>query len=123
MKKIVFLFIVIVATLAIALAANAQGGPAVVVDDFGCGGFVPNGNTATGFPALAFLGTTESHAVLTSSGNQILTCHFDHNVDLQSATQGRGFTCGTVFGVTTNTRMVATPGGKATLVCKINGSN
>lgn len=100
-----------------------QAEPAMVIDDFGCGGFVPNGDTENGFPALGFVSTTESHAVKSSSGNQILTCHFNHNVALEKATAGRGFLCGTAFGITDDTQMIATPGGKATLVCKVNGSD
>ena len=99
-----------------------QAEPAVVVDEFGCGGFVP-GDTPTGFPALAFLFTTESRALLTKSGVSILTCHFDHAVVLPHATGSQGFLCGTVFGLTNDTKMLATPGGKATLVCKINGED
>ena len=102
---------------------DVQAEPAVVVDDFGCGGFVPNSDTPSGFPALAFLFTTESHANLTKSGVTILTCHFDHVVDLPHATGARGFLCGTVFKLTTDTQMIATPGGKATLVCKVNGQD
>ena len=106
------------------ISYDAQAEPAVVVDDFGCSGFVPNGETETGFPALAGLFTnTESNSNLTKSGVTILTCHFDHGVDLPHATGGRGFLCGTVFGVTDDTKMIATPGGRATLVCKINGGD
>ncbi len=102
---------------------EVQAEPAVVVDDFGCGVFVPNADTETGFPALANLFTTESHAVLTKSGVNILTCHFDHAVDLPHATAARGFLCGTFLGLTDDTKMFASPGGKAILVCKINGQD
>jgi hypothetical protein len=93
----------------------AQADPAVVIDEFGCTGFVPDNGTS--------LFTTESHAVLTRSGVNILTCHFNHAVVLPHATGAQGFLCGTVFGLTSDTKMLATPGGKATLVCKINGQD
>ena len=131
MRTRIFIGLAVVAVIAASLfftgalgsRAYAQDGPAVVINDFGCSGFVPNGSTPTGFPDLAWLFTTESHAVRSASGNQILTCHFDHQVDLDKATQGEGFLCSTAFGLTVNTHMVATPGGKATLICKVNGSD
>ena len=103
---------------------DVQAEPAVVIDDFGCGGFVPNADTPTGLPALANLITFEqTHSVTTKSGVTILTCHFDHAVDLPHATAGRGFLCGTSLGLTDDTQMFASPGGKAILVCKINGKD
>ena len=106
------------------LASTAHAERAVVIDDFGCSGFIPNGDSETGLPALGGVFTdTESHVVKTKSGVNILTCHFDHEIELAHATAGRGFLCSTVFGVTDDTKMIATPGGRATLVCKINGKN
>jgi hypothetical protein len=123
-KKCLFVLLALFVVVVVGIPdQQVQAEPAVVVDDFGCGGFVPNPDTEDGFPPLAFLSTTESHAVLTKSGVNILTCHFDHLVDLPYATGARGFLCGTVFGVTDDTKMIATPGGKATLVCKINGQD
>ena len=100
---------------AVAQSANA----ATITKDFGCGGFVPdaNGNFASG------LTTLESHSVVTSSGNTKLVCHFDIPAGQEpaKATHAAGFGCNTFLGFTTDSKMVATPGGKATLTCSVKG--
>ncbi|MDP3855601.1 hypothetical protein [Phenylobacterium sp.] len=103
--------------LAIAGAATAE--PATITKDFGCSGFVPNPD---GSPA-SFLGTTESHSVVTSSGVTSLVCKFDipDGAEPAKATQGNDFLCNTYLGLTTDSKMVASPGGNATLTCRING--
>lgn len=98
------------------LAQNANA--AVVIDDSGCVGFVPTDTGGFG----PFIFTPDgAHAVLTSSGVQILTCHFDVPdwAVPASATRASGFLCGTYFGTTNDTKMVASAGGRATLVCKV----
>ena len=106
--------------IALLFAASAAVSAAAVVinEDGGCTGFVPNYETETGLPELAILfGST--HSVVNSGGNTKLTCKFDHEVELERATGGQGFLCATPGGLTDDTMMVASPGGKATLVCQI----
>ena len=105
----------LIAILLLCLSAPAFAEPATVIDDFGCIGFVPDLDGGS----LGGVFTEESHAVSTKKGVTTLTCHFDHDVDLPHATGAKGFLCNTLFGLTENTRMLATPGGKAVLVCKI----
>ena len=92
---------------------------ATVTKDAGCRGFVPdaNGNAASG------LFTLESHSVVTSSGNTKLVCHFDipEGKEPAEVTRAEGFGCGTFLGFTNDSKMVATPGGRATLTCSIKG--
>lgn len=103
-------------------ASVVYADPAAIIDDFGCGTFVLDENGDT----LGWVSTdTESHKVITGSGVAILTCHFDHAFDLPYATGSQGFLCGisTSSGVvvTSDTKNLATPGGRVTLVCKFNG--
>lgn len=95
---------------------------AQILKDFGCGGFVPNSDGSYGSYIVTYEPT---HSVTTSSGNTTLTCHFviPGGQQPSSATQAQGFECGTFLGVTYDSKMVATPGGDATLTCKINPSN
>jgi len=96
---------------------------AIVNKEFGCGGFVPN-DTPDGAPWLGNISSSEGNqAVMTPSGNQKLTCHFDHDVDLKKATSARGFGCATTFGYTELTKMTATPGGKAVLTCWVKAND
>lgn len=90
--------------------------------DFACGGFVPTEDGGFG-PFL--VSTLKTHSVVTSSENTSLICHFDipEGLEPETATHAEGFGCGTFMGGTTDTKMVATPGGKAVLICKINGSS
>ena len=99
---------------AIAQSANA----ATIVKDGPCGGFVPTSTGGFG----PFIGTTDLMSVVTSSGVTSLICHFDIPAGLEpaSATRASGFGCGTFLGGTTDSKMVASPGGNATLTCKIN---
>ena len=65
------------------------------------------------------------HSVVTSSGNTSLVCKFDIPAAItptDSARRAEGFLCGTYLGFTRDSKMVATPGGQATLTCKINGA-
>lgn len=102
-----------VATTPPAFAQSANA--ASVVKDVGCSGFVPGGGG---------LFTTESHSVVTSSGVTSLICNFDIPAGSEplTATRAVGFGCGTFLGFTTDSKMVASPGGNATLTCKINGA-
>ena len=103
---------VVLASAGMAWAAPAPQA-ATVTKDFGCNGFVPGGGG---------LFTTESHSVVTSSGVTSLICKFDIPAggEPAKATHADGFRCNTFLGSTTESRMVASPGGNATLTCKIN---
>lgn len=108
-------------TLQVALLttpAMADNNAATVNKDLSCGGFVPGS-----IPTVSLF-TTEGHSVVTSSGNTSLTCHFDipAGQEPSKATHAEGFLCGTFLGVTTDSRMVATPGGTATLTCVIHAN-
>ena len=99
--------------------ADPNENAATIIQDGGCNGFVPTAEGGTG----PFIGTADgAHAVLTSSGVQVLTCQFDipDGLEPATATRASGFLCGTYFGTTNDTKMVASPGGQATLVCKVN---
>lgn len=103
---------------ALAQSVNAAN----ITKDFGCGGFVP---TATGGFAsflITFGGTT---SVVNSAGVTSLICNFDIPAGQEPATATRasGFGCSTFLGFTTDSTMVASPGGKATLTCRINGAS
>ena len=92
---------------------------ATVITDFGCG-IVP---ADWGGPIFLF-SPDRNHSVATPSGNTTLKCHFDIPAGLEpsKAFRARGFGCGTFLGFTTNSMAVASPGGKVTLTCQINGS-
>jgi hypothetical protein len=101
--------------------AIAQPYPASVSEGFGCGGFVPDedGN----FPGDGFLGTNESHSVISKKGMKVtLQCHFDVPEELipDSVRKASGFSCGTFLGLTTDSRMLVTPGGDAVLTCRVS---
>lgn len=108
------------ATMALPGQVSAQAEQAAtIIKDGGCFGFVPTASGGFG----AFLFTPDgAHAVETSAGTQSLVCHFDIPAGLEpaTATRAEGFGCGTYFGFTTESKMVATPGGRATLTCKVN---
>lgn len=95
---------------------------AQIVKDSGCFGFVPTEDGGFG----AFIFTPDgAHAVATKSGNVTLICQFDipEGLEPATATHAEGFGCGTYFGSTNDTKMVASPGGKATLICKTKGNS
>lgn len=98
--------------------AIAQSDNAAYVQHEGqCGGFVPSEDGGSG-PFLI----GELHQVSTSSGVTTLVCKFDipEWALPATATRAEGFPCNTYAGVTTDSKMVASPGGQATLVCRVN---
>jgi hypothetical protein len=114
-----------IAVLAFALsAAGAQpaaaqsGNAATISKDGTCGGGIPDADG--GF--TGFISTGQLVSVTTSGGNATLMCHFDIPAGLEpaTATHAEGFTCGIPGGTTTDSRITASPGGSATLICKIN---
>ena len=118
------------AALALVSASIIAGAPALaqsdnaanITKDFGCGGFVPTATGGFGSGLVSFDGTK---SVTNSAGVTSLVCHFDIPAGREpaTATRAEGFLCGTYLGVTRDSKMVATPGGQATLTCRINGAS
>ena len=105
--------------------ANGQGMGATVTKDFGCGAWYYLDEEQV------FLSTDDmSMAVGTPSGNMMLSCHFDVPEGKEPAKAMKltpedlpGVMCGIPGDpgmVTDDWMLVVTPGGKATLTCKIN---
>ncbi len=127
-RRILFL-LVAMTSLVVALfgagVASADPGPnaddnaATIHRGVGC----VVSSSASGLPVFLF--TNQMTEVDTNSGNTVLKCTFDIPAGLEPATAivNTGFGCGTLAGGTSNTRSVATPGGKVFLTCQINGSN
>ena len=109
-------------TLALTLSnfsqpAIAQSGGATVTKDLGCGGFVPTRTGGVG----AIITTTESVVLVKGNGSTSLSCHFDipPGLEPKTTTRSNGFLCNTWLGSTTDSRMLASSGGNATLTCRI----
>jgi hypothetical protein len=111
--------------LGISTAHAGSPNAAIVLKAFdhpsGCFGYVPG--------SLVPLSTTdEIHTTATSSGNMKLTCHFyiPDGFEPATAVKASGFVCGiflpTGTAFTTDSAMVATPGGRATLKCQIKAN-
>ena len=105
----------------VAPAAAQSDNAADISKDFGCGGFIP---TATGGIGFRLFTRDDTHSVTNSAGVTSLVCHFEIPAGREpaTATRAEGFRCGTFLGVTRDSKMVATPGGQATLTCRINGA-
>ena len=97
--------------------ALAQTNGATVTKDLGCGGFVPT--TTGGVGAIIY--TTEGAVVVKGNGSTSLSCHFDipPGLEPKTTTRASGFLCNTWLGSTTDSRMLASSGGNATLTCRI----
>jgi hypothetical protein len=67
-------------------------------------------------PGLPNLVTNDRHAVITPSGNEKLTCHFEGQPIAQT-TVGKGFLCSTPLGETRESHYVYTKNGNVTLTC------
>lgn len=109
------------AALAGALALAAVPGTAqsdnaaFVINQSSCGGTI-------GTPEGPVTVSTDDGAiqVATSSGNAMFVCNLDviAGPELKKALKVEGFGCFTPNGPATESRMVITPGGKATAVCR-----
>ena len=101
--------------------AMAQSSGATVSKDLGCGGFVPTASGGIG----AIIYTTEGAVVVKGNGSTSLSCHFDIPAGLEpkTTTRSSGFLCNTFLGSTTDSRMLASSGGNATLTCRIRNRN
>lgn len=100
-------------------AAPVLAGGSIVVTGDQCAGFVPTVNGGVGY----FLTTTDSHQVV--KGNKLtLTCHFDIPAGQEPprGVKADGVTCVKIIDTheypTNNTRMQASPGGRATGTCR-----
>jgi hypothetical protein len=102
-------------------ALDVYADPAAVFEGGICHGPVYNSDNQ-----LLGIYPGTSKKVITDDGTRILTCKFDHYEDLLQATGAEGFVCGISdpdhpeeFPVlATESKTVATPSGKATMVCK-----
>lgn len=113
-------------TLALAAAAGMTFVPAQLAAQSDNAALVINQSTCGG--VLTIDGITVgvstddgATAVETSSGNAMFVCNLDvffASADITSAISLEGFGCGFGGNFTTDTRIVVTPGGKATAVCK-----
>ena len=108
--------------LGVAAIPTAAHAGATVSDDGLCGGFVPTASGTEG-PSIT---TEESHTLLKGNGSSSITCHFNIPPGLVPAktTRAQGFNCtvivgGNYIGMTTNSRMLASSGGRASLTCRI----
>jgi hypothetical protein len=88
-----------------------------------------NGNGATvinGLSCFVFLPpvsgtTTDTHTVVTPSGNTVVICHFDIVNPTGMAIVDTGFGCSTLIGTTNDSKFVLSASGEGTLTCHING--
>jgi hypothetical protein len=100
-------------------AAPALAEGATVTTEGLCFGFIP---TAEGGTSEDFL-TGTLHSVVTKNGSTSLVCKFTFDAGIiETARRASDFLCFTFAGSTTDTRMVASPDGYATLHCRINAS-
>jgi hypothetical protein len=102
--------------------AFAENNAASVSEGFGCGGFVPDADG--NFPGDGFIFTSETHSVISNpkkGSKTTLMCHFDIPEELipDSIRKSTGFLCLTFLGTTTDSKMLATPDGDATLTCRV----
>jgi len=117
MKKLIALVgIAGLATIMPATPAMAEG--ATVTQEGQCGGFIPTEDGGIG----DFL-WGELHSVVTKKGSTSLVCKFTFEPGIiDTARRASGFDCLTFAGTTTDSKMVASPDGYATLTCKINAN-
>jgi hypothetical protein len=129
-KMKIKLFVMLFSILSLFSLETMAERAVVVRADGVCMGFVPNGDTDTGLPPLAFPVIGDVHAVGRDAGideffpgSGKITCIGAHDIELDYATAGRGFACevehqelGPI--ITTDTLLVATPGGRWSMVCK-----
>lgn len=95
--------------------SHAQGQGATVIKDFSCI-IIP-----ADWYGSSTLVTTDTHSVVTKSGNTAMYCKFDIPAGMEPAKAVKitGFNCGTYLGMTQDSMSVSTPGGKVMLRCLI----
>lgn len=103
----------------------AQSGGATVSKDGPCGGFVPTASGGIG----SSISTTDVVVIVKGNGSSSVSCHFDIPPALipVKTTRAQGFPCTIIIlpfvGTTTDSRMLASSGGNATLNCRIRNTN
>ena len=107
-----------VGLLTIIPATPALGEGTIVFNDAICYGFVPTEDGQ--FDPDAILTNGRIH-VVAKAGWTTLTCHLDIPPDLLPTTVRRadGVLCYTPLGYTNDTRMQASPGGRAVGTCRV----
>ena len=106
MKRKLLITLLVLSTLLIAVSiAQAEGGGATVIDEFGCQ-IIP-----ADWSGDITLFTDDVHAVLTPSGKISMTCHFVIPVEEMPVEAARfsGFNCGTLWAGTNNSFSVTSP--------------
>jgi hypothetical protein len=89
----------------------------VVIDGDNCYGVVPDASGS--LTGASVVGTYDSRT--TKSGITNFTCHFDLTPSEAPSknVKASGFDCTTPVGLTTNTRVNASPGGRMVMYCTI----
>lgn len=107
-----------------ALALSLPGQPAVaqttnatITQALGCTGFIPTADGGIG----ELITTFDTVVVVKSGGSTSLSCHFDipAAIDPKITARVYGFACYTWLGLTNDSRMQVSSGGKGTLSCRI----
>lgn len=109
------------ALVAVVPATPAMAEGSIVIQDGICYGFVPTPDGGIGTP----LETTDSQVVVNGSWAKV-TCHFDipEGAEPAKATKSIGLNCGIPgYGDTNDSRMSASPGGRAVGTCRIRIAN
>ena len=107
-----------VALLTIMPATPVLAESPIVIDEGACFGFIP---TASGeFDPATIFGPGRIH-VVTKGSWTTLTCHLDipPNLIPKKVRRANGVECYTSLGLTNDSRMQATPGGRATATCRV----
>jgi len=115
--RVIFPFAVALALAGTSTPALAQSNGATVTKDLGCGGFVPTASGGVG----AIIYSADGSVIVKGNGSTSLSCHFNipPGLEPKTTTRSRGFVCNTFLGSTTDSRMLASSGGNATLTCRI----
>ena len=113
------LTIAAVVSLSVIWSGSASAEPAVRVDEFGC--FLPG--SVSGLSVDLF--TTDTHSVITSSGNTVLKCKFEipDGFEPNKALNNSDFLCNTFLGLTEISKSTSSPGGNAILTCEVKGNS
>ena len=109
-------------TSGVAQAQNANA--AVVISGEGCTVIVPNaaGQLA---PPVAFVADAKFHRVF-RDGAWLISCHADlpETMVPPELRRAEGFLCGSpTIGLTRDSKMQATPGGRWSVSCRVNGGD
>lgn len=111
-------------TLGVPVAQAQSDNAAVVISGEGCTVIVPN---AAGqlVPPIAFVADAKFHRVF-RDGAWLISCHADlpETMVPPEVRRAEGFLCGgPAIGLTRDSKMQATPGGRWSVSCRVNGQN